>query len=54
MASLLAEAEQQGLIDVFLVMVTSTGFSASHRQLGRSKADGFYGISEHQKTTVAH
>ncbi|DBB06172.1 TPA: hypothetical protein ACH3X3_009724 [Trebouxia sp. C0006] len=54
MASLLAEAEQQGLIDVFLVMVTSTGFSAPHRQLGRSKADGFYGISEHQKTTVAH
>jgi hypothetical protein len=54
MASLLAEAEQQGLIDVFLVMVTSTGFSAPHRQLGRSKADGFCGISEHQKTTVAH
>jgi hypothetical protein len=37
MASLLAEAEQQGLIDVFLVMVTRQGLSALHPSEGSIK-----------------
>ena len=49
MASLLAEAEQLGLIDVFLVMVTSEGLSALHPQRGQSKADQFYGEPEDQR-----
>ncbi len=54
MASLLAEAEQLGLIEVFLVTVTSEGLSALHPQRGQSKADRFYGPSEDQETTVDH
>jgi len=54
MASLLAQAEQQGLIDVFLVMVTRQGLSVLQHQRGQSKADQFYGELEDQKTTVDH
>ena len=54
MASLLAEAEQQGLIDVFLVMVTGQGTSALQRQKGQSKADQFRGEMESQTTYTNH
>ena len=54
MASLLAEAEQQGLIDVFLVMVTGQGTSALQRQKGQSKADQFCGEMESQTTYTDH
>ena len=52
--SLLAEAEQQGLIDVFLVMVTRQGISNLQRQRGQSKANQFYGELESQTTYVDH
>lgn len=54
MASLLAEAQQQGLVDVFLVMVTRQGTSALQRQKGQSKADQFCGEMESQTTTIDH
>ncbi len=56
MASLLAEAEQQGLIDVFLVMVTRNEWLlVPEDRKDYSKADRVYGAEVyHQQTTVDH
>lgn len=56
MASLLAEAQQQGLIDVFLVMVTlEESFNVPDRQRGLSEADRLDDAEfEDQDYTVDH
>ena len=53
MASLLAEAEQQGLIDVFLVMVTCHEWlDVPEVQKDYSKANQVSGVEVYQKTIV--
>lgn len=54
MVSLLAEAEQQDLVDVFLVMVTHQGQVPQHRR-GHPKAGRLHDAElEDQETTVDH
>ena len=53
MASLLVEAEQQGLIDVFLVMVTrQETLFVPEDQKGYSKADRVYSAEVYQQQTT--